>query len=145
MTRISRFKLSDRVCDKLFELFFEVIARQKNKDEFNKILFDLLSPVERIMIAKRIVVIYLLMKEIDYRTICNVLKVSNGTVSKFRIIMEKSGGVVPRLKHILKEERIYLFIKELFNELFPPGRYGVNWKVAWERKFELDREKTQGI
>lgn len=145
MTRISRFKLSNQVYDKLFQLFFEVVTRHKNREEFNKILIDLLSPVERIMIAKRIVIIYLLMKEIDYRTICQVLKVSNGTVSKFKLIMEKSEGIVPRLKHILREERVFLFIKELINDLFPPGKFGVNWKSAWERKFDLDREKNEGI
>ena len=145
MVRISRFRLSNEVYDKLFVLLFEVIGKRRNKKEFNDILFDLLSPVERIMIAKRVVIIYLLMKEIDYRDICQVLKVSNGTVSKFRLIMEKSQGIVPALKSILKEEKVILFIEELFNDLFPPGKYGVNWKAAWERRIYLERKKRLGI
>lgn len=97
------------------------------------------------MIAKRVVIIFLLMKGIDYHTICDVVKVSSGTVSKFRIVMEKSEGIVPALKNIVKNEQILLFLQGLFNDLFPPGVYGVNWKAAWERKFDYERRKTEGI
>ena len=66
MTRISKHPLSERVYEKLFILLFEVMAKKTNKDDFNKVLFELLSPVERIMIAKRVIIIFLLMKKIDY-------------------------------------------------------------------------------
>lgn len=145
MARISRFKLNEKVYEKLFILLFEVVGKRSNKEDFNKIMVDLLSPVERIMIAKRIVIIYLLMKEIDYRAICKVIKVSNGTVSKFRLIIEKSEGIVPVLKYLLREDKIALFFKELFNDLFAPGVYGVNWSEAWKRRLDLQREKREGI
>ena len=145
MTRISRFKLNDRVYNKLFVLLFEVLGKRKNKEEFNKILLDLFSPTERIMIAKRVVIIYLLMKNIDYRIICNVVKVSNGTVSKFKLLMEKSQGIVDGLRRTLEEEKLIMFFEELYNDLFPPGVYGVNWSNAWKRKIELQRKKQEGI
>jgi len=144
MVRISPYKITPEKYDKIFSIFYEVVGKQQ-KDLFNKILFDLLSPAERVMIIKRIAIIYLLMKDVDYRMICKVLKVSYTTVSKFRIMMEKSEGIVPALQSILKSEKISLFFKELFNDVFASGVYGVNWKVAWERKIAFQREKTQGI
>lgn len=145
MARISRFKLSDRVYDKLFVFLFELVGKRRNKDDFNRILFDLLSPVERIMVTKRVMIIYLIMKAVDTRTICKVLKVSNGTVCKFRLLMEQSQGIVPALKQLLREEKVILFLKELFNDLFAPGVYGINWSNAWRRKLSLDREKQEGV
>lgn len=144
MVRISPYKIAPEKYHKIFSIFYEVVGKQQ-KDLFNKVLFDLLSPAERVMIVKRIAIIYLLMKDIDYRMICKVLKVSYTTVSKFRIMMEKSEGIVPALQSILKIEKISLLFKELFNDVFAPGVYGINWKAAWERKIAFQREKTQGL
>ena len=145
MTRISRRRLSDRVYDKLFTLLFEVLAKRETKADFDQILMDLFSPVERIMIAKRVVIIFLLMKNIEALTICDVLKVSTSTVSKFRLVMEKSEGIVPALKRLVENEKIVLFLQGLYNDFFPPGTYGVNWKNAWQSKFDFERKKSEGI
>lgn len=142
---MSKFKLEERVTQKLFGLFFEIVGKKKNKEEFNRTICELLSPVERLMVAKRIAIIYLLLKGIDHRTICYVLKVSSATVSKYLLLMEKSEGVIPTFKAILKNEKIFNTLEELFNSLFAPGTYGVNWSAAWRRKFEIERKKSQGI
>jgi len=145
MIRISPYKINSETYEKVFAVFYEVVGKGHNKKEFNHILFELLSPSERIMIVKRIAIVYLLMKEIDYVTICSVLKVSNSTVSKFRILMEDSQGVVPVLRKMVSLEKITLMFEELFSEIFAPGVYGVNWKAAWERKIALRIKKQTGI
>jgi len=145
MTRISRIKLNDRVLKKLFWLFFEVVGKKKNVDEFNKTIYDLLSPVERVMIAKRIAVVYLLMKKIDYKTICNILKVSPSTVAKFNLLIEKSNGIVPSFRIILRNEKITDFLEEIFLSIRGPGVYGTNWSNAWQRKIRHEQKKRTGI
>ena len=64
MTRISRYKLKERVYEKMFQLLFEVMTSSREKHEFNKLLKDILSPTERIMIAKRVVLLYLLLQKL---------------------------------------------------------------------------------
>lgn len=145
MARISRFALREEVLDKLFMLFFQVVGRKDNQNDFQKIIQDLLSPVERIMIAKRITIIYLIMKKIDYVTICDVLKVSPSTVAKFSLLMEKSDGIVPTLKGMVRNEKISIFLEELFLELRRPGTYGVNWRQAWQDKIRFSKKKETGI
>ena len=145
MTRISRYKLKDYVYEKMFVLLFEVVSNSRDKKIFNQLIKDLLSPTERIMIAKRVVLVYLLLQEIDYRMICDVLKVSNTTVSKFKLLMEKSEGIVPILTKTIRNERVQLFMVELIDVLRPPGTYGTNWKNAWRRKFEINRKKEEGL
>lgn len=145
MVRISPYRLKPEAFEKVFNVFYEVLGNNRDKKEFNNILFDLLSPAERMMIAKRIAIIFLLMKNIDYRTISEVLKVSTTTVFKFRLLMENSKGLVPALRQIVMNDKVILAFKELFSDLFPPGVPGVNWKAAWERKIKIIQEKTEGI
>lgn len=145
MVRISPYKISRDAYTKVFSVFYEVIGKGCSRDEFDKILFELLSPSERIMIVKRIAVIYLLMKNVNYKSICSILKVSYTTVSKFRIIMEDSKGIVPALTNKVVLEKISLALEDLFNKIFAPGVYGVNWKTAWQNKFDLERRKETGI
>ncbi len=100
MVRVSYFLIKEDDYEKIFSIFYKVLGQTDDKEKFNKILFDLLTPAERIMIVKRIAIIYLLMKDIHYETICKVLKVSNTTVSKYKILMENSKGIVPALKSL---------------------------------------------
>lgn len=143
--RLSRFKLSEEKLEKLFTLFFEIVGKNKNKEEFRKIITDVLSPPERIMVAKRIAIMYLLIKKIDYYSICQVLKVSGATVAKFSLLMERSEGIVPVFNKILRNEKVVDFFEDLFNTFFAPGVPGINWKRAWERKIASDTKKQTGI
>lgn len=145
MVRNSRFILSEDLLEKLFDLFFEVVGNKSSKDEFRKIFIDLLTPAERIMLAKRVAIIYLLLKKIEYYNICERLKVSSATVAKFALLMEKSEGIVPTFKQIVKIDKINIFLEEIFNNIFAPGKIGVNWKIAWENKINLEKKKTFGI
>ena len=145
MVRNSRFELKNEVLEKLFGLFFEVVGKKDDKLEFKKIINDLLTPAERLMIAKRIAIIYLLLKKINYKDICLALKVSAATVAKFKLLMENSQGIVQAFGGLILKDKIVIFMEDVFNTLFPPGGYGVNWKTAWQRKFELERKKTLGL
>ena len=95
MVRNSRFVLRDDLLEKIFDLLFEVVGNTTSKDEFKKIFIDLLTPAERIMLAKRVAIVYLLLKKVEYYNICERLKVSQATVARYSLLMEKSEGIVP--------------------------------------------------
>jgi len=145
MIRISYLQIKAQDYEKIFSIFYKVLGETENKEEFNKILFDLLTPAERIMLIKRIAIIYLLLKEIDYRMICKALKVSNTTVNKYKLSLERSEGIVPVLKNMVKHEKVWLFFEEIFSQIFYPGRPGINWTAAWEMKLALERKKGRGL
>lgn len=109
MARISRFRLANDVLNKIFDLFFEVLGKNKSRGEFKKVIVGLFSSTERIMIAKRVAIIYLLLKNINQRTICQVLKVSSGTVVKYSLILEKSQGVSLAFLRLMRNERLINF------------------------------------
>ncbi|MDH7476747.1 MAG: Trp family transcriptional regulator [Microgenomates group bacterium] len=145
MTRISRFPLKKETLDRLFDLFFTIVGKKNNFEDFKNTINDLLSPTERIMIAKRVAIIYLLLKQVDYFTISEILKVSPSTVAKFHLIMEKSTGIVPTFKKLLRNEKIGQLLEEIYLTFRGPGTYGVDWKSAWKDRQELERRKKIGI
>ena len=145
MPPLSKSRVENYVLEKLFDLFFEIIGNNNDKEEFEKIIYDVLSPVERIMIAKRIAIIYLSTKNIEYSIICEILKVSPATVAKFKLITENSEGIKQALKRIINNEKIVDFFREIVLELRRPGKYGVNWSQAWKDKLKFERKKETGI
>ncbi len=146
MARISRFKLRDDVLEKLFELFFEIVGKQDDRKEFNEIVNGVFSYNERIMFAKRIAIIYLLLKNIDFHNICMALNVSSATVAKFKLlIVDKQDGLIKAFDNIIFRDKTKEIIDDFFNTIFAPGKYGVDWKNAWERKRESERKKQFGI
>ena len=145
MTRISRRPVKDHVIERIYELFFEAVGKKTKKQEFLEVIHDLLSPTERIMIAKRVTIIFLLMKKIDYQTISDVVKVSPSTIAKFQIIMENSKGIVKALQKILLNDKLVNILDEVILAFKGPGMHGTNWSSAWQRKNELERRRAEGI
>lgn len=145
MSQVSRNEVDSKVLEKLFDIFFEVIGNNNDQEEFDSIIRDILSPAEKIMIAKRIAIIYLLMKNIDYKIICNTLKVSASTVSKFKFSVTKSPGIKLALNKIIRNNKIIDFFTELLLAVRGPGVPGVNWSGAWETKLRHERKKIRGI
>lgn len=76
----------------IYETLWEAISQLKDKNDIQIFLNDLLSPVERIVLAKRLAIAVLLLKSTDYETIKNLLKVSGETISKVSIILKMNGG-----------------------------------------------------
>jgi len=146
MVQISKRKLDTKVLQKLFRLFFEAVGNKNNQEEFQKIIDDLFSEIEKIMIAKRVAIIYLLLKNIDHEVIGDTVKVSSATIAKFSFIKERSQGIVDALRKILRNEKLADFLKDLYIDVIaPPGTYKTNWKAGWQRKIQREEEKRTGI
>jgi len=143
MTRISKYRVEDKVLKKLYFLMFEIISNMDEEERFTGIMNELLSPTEKIMIVKRIAIIYLLMKNINYLIISDVLKVSSRTIAKFHSIILEGKEIKNILEGLIGNEKIKDFFEELFFR--EPGTYGVNWKSAWRQKFEIENKKLRGI
>ena len=70
MVHLSKKYLDKTKLLKLYQLFFEIISRTYDKSEFYEVLNDFISPLEQIMIAKRIAIVYLLTKKIGNGSNC---------------------------------------------------------------------------
>lgn len=145
MSIISKRRLKDEVSKQLFELPYLLLGKNRNPDEFQRLFTALFSLTEQTVFAKRIAVLYLLMKNIEYLIIQDVLKVSTSTISKCTMILENSNNLKNTLKDLVQDEKIGVIFQEILSDIYSPGTYGINWKNAVKRKAEFNRKKREGI
>lgn len=129
----------------MFNIFYEVVGKTRSKVDFFSLVDEVISPVEKIMIAKRIIIMYLILRNIDQRTICMTLKVSSGTVAKFSLLLANNSHVRKKLDSMVTIDSMKLLFEELISSIFAPGTIGTDWKGAWRNKLEVERKKATGI
>ncbi|KKP62920.1 MAG: hypothetical protein UR56_C0003G0027 [Candidatus Roizmanbacteria bacterium GW2011_GWC2_34_23] len=144
MTRVSKKYIKEEIITKLYRLFFEVFSRSDNQRSFLSLIDDILSPAEKIMIAKRLGMIYLLIKGVDFRTIADTLKVSTSTVLFYSVVYKEKKVQTTRLiEQMLKKEKVLNFLEDLFADLtIHPGIYIGHHKLNWEHKKRKEERKT---
>jgi len=145
MSQLSKRRLKKEVSKQLFELTFSLLGKRKGKDDFQQVIFALLSPTERLVLSKRIAVLFLLTKDTDCRIIRDVLKVSTSTISKCVIMLENSENLKRTLQVIAQNEQIKDMFLEALSDIYSPGSYGINWSNAHKLKKEVERKKKEGI
>jgi len=131
MSQVSKIPLKIEVEHRVYEVLMESIAAATSHNTVSRLINDLLSPTERLMISKRLSIALLLMKNYDQRTIAKWLNVSLGTVSKISLVLQKgSGGYQSVIEVILKKEKFAALLEKiddaLVNAFGPPRR--TDWK-----------------
>ncbi|MFA6005084.1 MAG: Trp family transcriptional regulator [Patescibacteria group bacterium] len=116
MIRLSKIAVQPDKLEKIFNLFFLVFGRKQNKEEFMNTLLELMSYSERLVFAKRIAIMFLLEKDIDYAVIKKNLHVSLSTIAKFAILYERSHIIKAVMQQAQRSEEIKLFLEELVFE-----------------------------
>jgi len=147
MVNISKRPIDEKKLFKIYQLFFRVIDQANDKEEFFQLIQDIFSPSEQIMIAKRIGIIYLLIKNIDKPTIANYLKVSIATIDKYYYLYyKKKTNLISIIESFLQDEKINHFFEDLFADVFiHPGIYIGHHKLNWEHKKRQEERKMIDI
>lgn len=144
MTQVSRIPLKKEIETRVYEVLMESVASAKSHDTVSRLLDDLLSPTERLMIAKRLSIALLLYKKYDQRTISKWLKVSLTTVNKVSLSMQIGrGGYKTIIESILRNEELKGFIQKIeiaIGELFLPKS---DRRHFTDHELKLIREKRR--
>ena len=113
MPLVSRRVLSKNTEEKIYHTLWEAISKLKSKEEIRLFLNDLLSPIERIMIAKRLAVAVLLTKGYSYLSIKDMVKVSQETIAKVSITLNNNSGYKLTINKIAESEATKEFWEEI--------------------------------
>lgn len=133
MTQVSRIPLRKEMENRIFEIFLKSLAKAHQKWEIKSFIEDLLSPTEKLMLAKRLSIAFLLCKGYDQRSISRLLKVSLSTVNRMSLRLQLGGeGFDKVIKDIIKDEKRDEFwqkIDSFISEIVPPkGRDWRHWR-----------------
>ena len=146
MTQVSKNKLNKQVYEKIFSLFPQFLGRLSKQGYANIAINTLFSSTERVMIAKRIAVAFMLVKGYGYHEISSKLKVSFGTIAKIADITKQADKkFVAELQIISQEDQFVEFLKAIGYKIavmLPPK--GGNWSV-WRKNIDLERLKGKQV
>lgn len=102
---VSKKKLHPRIKKEIKEIFDQLIADLKNRENVAIFLRDFLTPTEYQSLVKRLALVLYLEKRRSYDEIEKVLKVSSATIAKTQEMMyKKSEGFSVALQHIKAEQ-----------------------------------------
>lgn len=114
MAQVSKRTMRKEVQERMFEVFVKSISNLRKEKDARYFVADLLTPTEKIMIAKRLAIAVLLAKSYDYRTISDVLKVSTGTIQAVnKQIIIDGRGYKKVVSKILRDEELSKFFLSL--------------------------------
>jgi len=144
MPQVSKYPISKQVADRMFEIFVKTLIKIKNHKEANNFTYDLFTPIEKIMFAKRIAIAFLLRQNYQYREISRLLRVSLATIASVNISLKLGkGGYNAILDKITKEEKLDEFFGKIAQKLLSVGKLqtkGSSWRYL---AHELQEAKTK--
>ncbi len=99
--QLSKAKLNKNEEKKMYDIFYQTFADLGNKKEASIFLDDFLSPMEKIKLAKRLMIALYLEQGKSYDFIKQTIKVSSATIASVDKMMGKEGkGFLLALKKI---------------------------------------------
>ena len=150
MAQVSKYPISKDIADRIFDIFIKTLLKIQNPQDAQNLTNDLFSPTEKIMLAKRLAIAFLLMKNYQYREISKLLRVSVATVASVNISHKYgSGGYKTILERIAKEEKLEEFFLGIAEQLLKlpasVSKGGGNWRYLLEEVRKSKRKKLNEL
>ena len=114
---ISRNSLSPRAEQELIHTLEIVLTKITRQEDMTGFLLALLTPTERLMLAKRLAMIILMKEGLPDSSIAEVLHVTRGTVAKMQLFLEARGQGYEVAIQVLENEKLMTDIKNLLIKL----------------------------
>lgn len=145
MAQVSKYPIRKEIADGIFELFIKSLIHVGDRKETEQFVSDLFTPTERIMLAKRLSIAFLLEKDYRYRTIQNLLRVSLPTIATVNLTRKYgSKGYKKLIEKISKEESLDKFLGDLAIKLVSAPAKASRGAGVWRYlKGELEEEKRK--
>ena len=140
MAQISKYPVHKKVEERMFEVLRETISHLKSSEDIEDFLHDFLSPVERIMLAKRLSIAVLLHKGYRYESIVGILRVTPPTIATVSLLLKYSGkGYKKAVGKIAMNEKMNEFwekVEDMLSKI--PNAKGSDWSYQ-RREYEKNK------
>jgi len=113
MPQVSKRILDSKVEAKIKNTLLDAVSQVRSREDVSAFVNDLLSPVEKTMLSKRLAIAILINRGWEYPAICNFLKVSSGTVAKISILIKHKSAYVRTIKKLEETEAGREFFADL--------------------------------
>ena len=113
MTRVSKYYVDKQVLSEVDGAFRWLVSKINNEKIVDLFVDDFFTDEERLMLAKRLFVGYLIAKGLDYKEIVSLLKVSPATVRQTKDWLKRRAGYREIVKMLVKHQKELEFDKKL--------------------------------
>ena len=138
MSQVSKNPLSKESNYEIQATLWWLLARLDNDSDIRNFLNGLLTKTEKIMLAKRLAIAFLLSKNYNYRDISDALKVSTATVGKIKEAMDKTEGSYELLIKKLEKRNELKKLEKQFDKFIgklvsfvPPQKNDMKGRANW--------------
>jgi len=151
MVQVSKRLVDNDIYERIFEVFWQSTVEIRDHKQAQNFFNDLLTPTEKVMLAKRLSIAIMLIKDFNYREIQDTLKVSSATIKSVNLWLKYGGsgcrGILDKI--ILNEswQDFWDRLKSSVGNVLPPGR-GSNWSQTKKEsylKLRKDRYKRRTL
>ncbi len=126
MAQVSKTKISDKVWEKVWKGYVEVLSRQGSRSAIDTLMQGLLTQTERSMLAKRLTACVLLLSNWPVTEISRQLKMGTATIYKYQALLEKDTtyrmlliGSISKIKqYSKKDDKEPNFLLELLENMW---------------------------
>ncbi|MBI2055455.1 MAG: hypothetical protein HYT42_01040 [Candidatus Sungbacteria bacterium] len=137
MAKISQKPVTREVREEMFRSMFRALARVSDEGAIGKILDDVLTPTEKIMIAKRVMAAILIDRGYSYTEIGELLKLSPTTINTVHREIRKKGdgyrlifGLFPKKS---KFDKFLVAVDRFLALAIPPVKGSKSSFRRWKR------------
>lgn len=121
MPRVSTRRLDKNIEQEIVANLDWLVSQLKSEEQANLFLQFVLTREERLMLAKRLAVLFLIHKGYHYSDIAEALKITPATISKFRSVFDVSSAeartVLQKLDEREKSKRAGEKIENILEEI----------------------------
>jgi len=144
MSQVSKNQLNNKVYEKIFSLFPKFLYRMTSRGKQSELIDSFFTRTEKIVLAKRVAIAFMLVKGYDYRQISSKIKVSTSTILKVADSLKSHPTSIKKeLELIATEDAFVGFLNSIgyqLAKLLPPK--GGNWS-SWRGRIEKERRDTE--
>lgn len=150
MTKVSKYPLKNEVSERMYDVFWKIISDLKTPQEVKEFFKELLTPTEQIMLAKRLAISILLLKNYSYEEIIDLLKVSPVTIGSIARWLRVEGKAfqkaIEKIKKEEKQEEFWNNLEQFISDILPPAK-GTDWRRVRSEQFKRlkDRRSRRSI
>ena len=113
MTRVSKYYVDKQVLEEIDAALRWLVSKINSEKITNLFIGDFFTDEERLMLAKRLFVGYLIAKGLDYQEVVSLLKVSPATVRQTKDWLKRRAGYREIVRMLVKHQSELQFDKKL--------------------------------
>ncbi len=114
MPHVSKRKVDPLALKKIFHFLLLALTEIKDAKEMQFFLSSFLTRTERVMLAKRLGVAYLLSEGVQEEQISEILCIGRPTVERIRLLLESEGKGYEVAIKVLKRSEMFTEFKQVF-------------------------------